>query len=255
MNILVVDDEFYIVQGIVKNTNWEALGIQEVHPAYSAKQAQKIIETNNIDILLTDIEMPGDSGFDLIDWIRKESFDHISPVILTSHQRFDYAQRAISMHCLGYILKPVEKVSFENELRGIIKKRKPVEKTELTPADEFSNNEQIIKEANENNFMKNIQRLIYANLGSPELNRNFLANSLHMNPDYLSYIFHVKFGQTLTSYITSVRIDTAKELLINTPMTLQNISDHSGFSDCSYFHRQFKRLTGITPQQFRTKHQ
>ena len=120
MNILVVDDEFYIVQGIIKNTNWESLGITEVFPAYSAKQAQKIIETNDVDILLTDIEMPGENGFELIEWIQKEHYN-IIPVILTSHQRFDYAQKAISMHCLGYILKPIEKVSFENEIREIIK--------------------------------------------------------------------------------------------------------------------------------------
>ena len=255
MNILVVDDEFYIVQGIIKNTNWESLGVNEVFPAYSAKQAQKIIETNEIDLLLTDIEMPGENGFELIEWIQKEHYN-ILPVILTSHQRFDYAQKAISMHCLGYILKPIEKVSFENELREIIKNSQNAPKADY-PQDEerLSNNDQIIKEANDNQFMKSIQRLIYANLSSPELNRNFLATALHMNPDYLSYIFHVKFGQTLTSYITSVRIDTAKELLINTTMTLQNISDHSGFSDCSYFHRQFKRLTGMTPQQYRSKHQ
>jgi YesN/AraC family two-component response regulator len=71
-----------------------------------------------------------------------------------------------------------------------------------------------------------------------------------MNPDYLSYIFHKKFGQTLNTYITAMRIDAAKELLLTSNLSLQEISDKAGFSNSSYFHRQFKKITGLTPMQF-----
>lgn len=251
MNIIVVDDEFYIVQGLVKTTNWESLGIENVYSAYSVKQAQKIMETNQIDILLTDIEMPGESGFDLIDWVKSKAPD-VMTIILTSHQRFDYAHKAIERQCSGYILKPIEKYAFERELKKMIEANSKTTSVTVSSEDlSVQNNDKIIKEANENNFIKNVQRLIYNSLGSSELNRNYLASALHMNPDYLSFLFHEKFGQTLSSYITALRIDTAKELLSNTSMTLQSISDHSGFSDCSYFHRQFKKTTGMTPQQYR----
>ena len=59
MNILVVDDEYYIVKNIIETTDWSALGIEQAFPAYSASQAKRIFEgSQDIDILLTDIEMP-----------------------------------------------------------------------------------------------------------------------------------------------------------------------------------------------------
>lgn len=56
MNILVVDDEYYIVKNIIETTDWSALGIEQAFPAYSASQAKRIFEgSQDIDILLTDI--------------------------------------------------------------------------------------------------------------------------------------------------------------------------------------------------------
>ena len=54
MNILVVDDEYYIVKNIIETTDWSALGIEQAFPAYSASQAKRIFEgSQDIDILLT----------------------------------------------------------------------------------------------------------------------------------------------------------------------------------------------------------
>ena len=56
---------------------------------------------------------------------------------------------------------------------------------------------------------------IYSNLSDPDLNCSSIAEYLHMSPDYLSYVFHQKFNQTLSTYITSMRIDKAKEKIKN----------------------------------------
>ena len=59
MNILIVDDQIYVVAGIRKEICWEKLGIQEVFTAYSAQEARMVFEQHRIDIMLCDIEMPG----------------------------------------------------------------------------------------------------------------------------------------------------------------------------------------------------
>ena len=84
-----------------------------------------------------------------------------------------------------------------------------------------------------------------------DLSRNVIAEYMHMNPDYLSTLFHTRFGQTLSFYITAVRIDYAKELLKNSTFTLNEIADKTGFSTSSYFCKQFKKYTSMTPQQYR----
>lgn len=245
MNILIVDDEYYIVQGIVSYINCEALGITSIFTAYSFDQAKKIIEKESVNLLITDIEMPRGNGLSLIEWIQENGYS-IVPLILTGHQRFDYAQKAITMHCFSYILKPVDKISLEKELLKAIASIQ--ERSFATPAPVLS-----LSEEETDEFVRKTREFICAHLSSASLNRDSLAKHVHMNPNYLSYLFHLKFGQTLSAYITGARIDKAKELLLHTTFSLNEISEQSGFSNNSYFHKQFKKATGITPQQYRSK--
>ena len=74
MRILVVDDEYYIVKNIIETTDWSALGIEQAFPAYSASQAKRIFEgSQDIDILLTDIEMPRETGLQLVEWLHENN--------------------------------------------------------------------------------------------------------------------------------------------------------------------------------------
>lgn len=60
-------------------------------------------------------------------------------------------------------------------------------------------------------------------------------------------LFHAKFGQTLGSYITGARIDSAKEPLLHINLSLQEISERCGFSSSSYFIKRFKKNGGDHP--------
>ena len=85
MNILVVDDEYYIVKNIIETTDWSALGIEQAFPAYSASQAKRIFEgSQDIDILLTDIEMPQMDGHRLTKLIKDDPALKRLPVVLFS---------------------------------------------------------------------------------------------------------------------------------------------------------------------------
>ena len=249
MNLLIVDDEYYIVKGIDSLINREKLGIDAVFTAYSVQQAKRILEKEKIDILLTDIEMPHENGLDLIEWILSKNYP-IVPLILTGHQRFDYAHKALGLHCFGYILKPVDKRTLEKELGKAIESLsdRAVSTAPSTPV-----TDPVLSSSQADNFVEKIQKYISANLNSDDLTRNSVAECMHMNPDYLSNLFHAKFGQTMSSYITNMRIDKAKELLTHTDLSLNEICEQAGFSSCSYFHKQFKKITGSTPQQFRNR--
>ena len=75
-----------------------------------------------------------------------------------------------------------------------------------------------------------------------------------MSPDYLSYTFHQKSGTVLSAYITGERIDAAKRLLVTTDLSAQEIAERTGFSGVAYFHKQFKKVTGMTPNAYRGKY-
>ena len=255
MNLLIMDDEYYVVQGIQKCLSATSLPIDCCYASYSAEQAREIMKRHDIDILLADIEMPYEDGLSFIRWLRQNGYG-CRVVILTSHQRFDYCYTAFELDCDGYLLKPVQRAKLEAALQKLIGKtsgeglrdRGIAEDPALTalPARESSTGC-----STGDNFMDSIKSIIMKNLTSHELGREFIAEELHLNSDYLSSLFHQKFGQTLTSYILSLRIDRAKEFLQSTDLSVQEISERVGFVNQTYFFRQFKKECGMTPQQFR----
>ena len=240
MNLLIVDDEYFIVQSILRDLDFEVLGITSVSTAFSVKQAQEVFAEKRIDILLTDVEMPRHSGLYLIEWANEQGYKPLS-LILTGHPQFDYAQRAVKLHCFGYILKPASPDILTEELKSA------VEAVRLNQA-------QAEIPAPESTFLTAVKHCIAANIGEAELNRAFIADQIHMNPDYISFLFHKESGQALTTYILGERVELAKKLLASSAITIQSVSDQCGFSSTSYFHKQFKRVTGMTPQQYRVVH-
>lgn len=107
MKLLMVDDEEYVVESIRKNIDWERQGIDEVYSASSMKQAQRIMEMVPIDIIISDIVMPCQSGFDFIHWVRDNKYT-VQVIFLTSYAEFDYARHAIVMNSVDYLLKPID---------------------------------------------------------------------------------------------------------------------------------------------------
>lgn len=96
MNLLIVDDEQQILQGILSGVSWELLGFSEVFTAGGYEQAVEIFEHHPIEILLSDIELDRRSGLDLIEWVNDHSPD-TACLILSCHEDFNFAKRAVKL--------------------------------------------------------------------------------------------------------------------------------------------------------------
>lgn len=116
--IIVVDDKKAIRQGLEKHIPWEKLGYQLAGTASSAQEAIQLIESNCIDVLLTDIVMPDMTGLELIYFAKLINPD-IKVIILSAYDRFDYAQRAISLGAQCYLTKPVDLEELQKELLSL----------------------------------------------------------------------------------------------------------------------------------------
>ncbi|MDO4174632.1 MAG: response regulator [Eubacteriales bacterium] len=77
------------------------------------------------------------------------------------------------------------------------------------------------------------------------------AEQVHLNAAYLSHIFSKETGITFSEYLLSCRINTAKELLVHTGDKIRDVGAQSGFHDYRNFCKTFKRVTGVTPQNYR----
>lgn len=107
MNVLLVDDDRFVIASLMKGIHWDELGFQNVFTAYNITDAKSIINENRIDLMLSDIDMPNGSGLDLLAWIR-ENQSKLTVIFLTNYADFYYAQKAISLRSFHYFLKPVE---------------------------------------------------------------------------------------------------------------------------------------------------
>ncbi|MBC8079548.1 MAG: response regulator [Gorillibacterium sp.] len=107
MNILIADDERAIREG-VKRT------IRHLHPDYSiylaaaTEEAVQIMATQRIDIVLTDILMPGMDGLEFMR-ISKRNYPTVKWVVISAHNEFTYAQEAVRLGARDYLLKPIGK--------------------------------------------------------------------------------------------------------------------------------------------------
>ena len=84
-----------------------------------------------------------------------------------------------------------------------------------------------------------------------ELTLEDVAQAVHFSPYYLSRLFREELGLTFVNYLTIVRMEEAKRLLLETDQTVSRIADAVGYQDPSYFTKVFKKMEGQTPTQFR----
>ncbi|MGG4551716.1 response regulator transcription factor [Paenibacillus humicus] len=101
-------------------------------------------------------------------------------------------------------------------------------------------------------ILQQIYAYVHKNYAN-EISLSEMADSLHLNYSYLSSYFKQRTGENLTSYINRVRTDKAKELLMDHKLSVSEISRLTGFSDHNYFSKVFKKITGMTPVEYRNK--
>lgn len=82
------------------------------------------------------------------------------------------------------------------------------------------------------------------------INREEIAQKLHITPEYLSMLFYKEVGQSFTAYLKNYRINKAKELLINGDIKIYEVAEQVGYPDSKYFCRVFKEVTGVPPGEY-----
>ena len=84
-----------------------------------------------------------------------------------------------------------------------------------------------------------------------DVSLNVLAQEFHLNAQYISQLFKSEIGVGFLTYLTNIRIEHAKKLLLSTDDAISDISDQCGYNDYRVFTKVFKKKEGITPSQFR----
>lgn len=101
--------------------------------------------------------------------------------------------------------------------------------------------------------MQQILDYIGQNVFCYDLTASNIAEQFHMSASYLSQYFKAKQGITVLDYITNLKMDTAKNLLLTTSLTVSQIAEQIGYANEKTFTRRFKQMMGVTPGEYRKK--
>ncbi|MGN7359166.1 response regulator transcription factor [Paenibacillus sp. SAF-054] len=253
MNIMIVDDEEVIRLGLEKIMSRMDLDIKVVGSYGNGLEALNQLlktEPGEVDCLITDIKMPMMDGLRLIEHVR-EKMERITIIVLSGFSEFEYARQALRFGVIDYLLKPIDKMQLYELLKRLNHKISN-EPDEAPPpeAPEHSGNG-LEYEAGEHYVVDQIKSYL-----DKEYDKNFelerLAENTGMSPSYISRLFKTKTGHTITDYLIEVRIEKAKQFLIDHP-DLKNyqISQLVGYSDPVYFNKLFKRMVQMTPKDYK----
>lgn len=253
MNVLLVDDDRYIVDDIEAMLAWDALGIQNVYKAYGMRQAQNIIQTQSIDILICDIEMPHGSGIELVEWMRNEKVES-EVLFLTGHAKFDYARQAINYEVREYFLKPVKKEELEQGLQKVVATctlKEKIKQLNIQQQQEEGNGAGVEEEEKaDKSYVEMIKEYLQLHYNE-DISRKKLAEILYLNPDYIGRLFRKETGKSISEYLLDYRMEKAYELLAQSDKTIRSIAEEVGYDNVSYFIKQFRRIFGKTPTECR----
>jgi len=254
MKLLIVDDEVFAIDGIMNGVNWDALDFEDVLRANSYTQAVEIFNKQPVDVLLCDIEMPNESGLELIQWVNTYSPD-TACIILSCHDEFDFAQQAVQLNCMDYVLKPA-RYDFLTEVlhkAGLAVSEKGrqlmLENYGKLYIDNMTGRH---PEDDVRDIVEKVSAYIDEHL-TETLSVETLANMAYVSTDHLTRSFKKRYKQTVSDYILQKRMLLAGELLREPHMTVTIASDKVGFGNYSYFTKQFKKVYGITPREYQLK--
>lgn len=121
MKVLIADDENHILNHLKTAVPWAQLGLQVCACAHNGQEALDYITDHPVDILITDIRMPGMDGLELCRQVRRLSSD-LAIILLTGYSDFEYARQAIELQVLDYCLKPIDVTQLSQILVRAVRK-------------------------------------------------------------------------------------------------------------------------------------
>ena len=236
MNLLIADDENLELKVLEKTVKKHFVDELEIFIAGNGRKASQICDEVKPDIALLDIEMPGMNGIELAKYI-KEKYAECIIIFITAYDRFDYAIEAMHIKAFDYLLKPWKEERLCELINTAIENVRSMQKTDSI----VHSQKDIIKDYIDRNYKKDISA-------------KDVAGILGYSDVYFSKVFKQLFDDNFINYLTKIRIDRAKVLLKDVSFNIKEVGKSVGYADSNYFTKVFKRSIGISPSEYRSKH-
>ena len=247
LKVLVVEDEEMIRKGIVLAVDWAALDCVVVGEASNGAQALEAVERYDPSLIITDLKMPVRDGLEMLRQLRERG-NNAFVIILTAYDSFSYAQTALRLGAVDFLLKPFHDGELEQAVtrlkqrmdragQGGEKGPAPLPLPEL-------------KKGDKSKYVLEAMAYIGEHYHEPNIGVAAIAQHLGISEGHLSHTFKKETDYTLLNYLTRYRIHRAMELLRDCRLKVYEVAEQVGYRDIAYFSATFKKLVGMSPSEY-----
>jgi YesN/AraC family two-component response regulator len=229
--ILLVDDD-----ETLRSEFKDCFEEYKIIEASNGEDALKILKSpNEIDLVILDVNMPGMNGIDVLNRIKKIS-PEVSIVMFTGYSSKEIVIKALRGKADNYIEKPLD----VEETRKIIEKTLESKKYENYSEGDTKGKIEWAKRFIRRNCLRKVKL-------------QDVASTVGLSLKYLSRVFKEHTGIGFDEYKLGLKIDKSKDFLKKTRYNIDQIADKIGYENTESFIRQFKKITGSTPTEYRRK--
>ncbi len=242
--VLLIDDEPIIREGLETIIDWSQHGFEICGEAANGRDGLEKVRHMQPDLLIVDIKMPVIDGLKLLEELRKEG-NQVQALILTGYSEFAYAQKAVNLGAIGYILKPIDEDDLSTNVKKAYNEIVKGKKAQKFDHHKLSLISDYLAENRPDGVIQRITDYIQRNYYQ-DLKLVTLARFFNYNPDYLGKLFKSHTGENFRSYLSRIRLQEARKMLIKGA----KVSDSArkvGYEDLDYFNQKFKEYYGIVP--------
>ena len=236
--VLLIDDESMIVEGLRRVVRWADYNCQVVGTACDAEEGTRLIRELHPHILFTDIRMPGRDGLSMVAALRSE-YPDMQVAILTGYRGFAYAQEAIRLGVARFLLKPSKMEEIKEALTVMTERldKQPPETEELSQ--------------NASSFIVNQALSFMEKNYDQKLTLQVVADRCYVSQWHLSKLLNRYVEKSFYDILNAIRIQKAKELLSDPRLKIGEIGELVGYADTAHFARTFKKLEGMSANEYR----
>ena len=238
--VVLIDDEKMIVEGLRKVVKWADYRCEVVATASDAVSGATAIRQFQPQILFTDIRMPGDDGLTMLAGLRSE-YPDMQVIVLTGYRDFQYAQEAIRLGVARFLLKPSKMGEINEALAAVTERLDKAAPTEESEEQREHSGSFLVRQATA--FIEKH----YAE----KLTLQDVADACFVSQWHLSKLLNKHTDGNFYDVLNAVRINAAKRLLRDPSLKIGEIGEMVGYADTAHFARVFKKLVGMSANEYR----
>jgi two-component system, cell cycle response regulator len=243
--ILIVDDNDEILDFLdrILRSKYTVL------KAESGEQAIQILESNSVQLVISDVMMPGMDGFELCKIIKGNfEYSHIPVILLTAKNTIKAKVTGLELGADAYIEKPFSNDHLKAQIASLLANRNMIR--EYFSSSPLVHIKSMAHSKADEKFLEALNEMIQNNMDDVDLDVNKLARLMNMTR--ITLYRKIKAISALSPFelINITRLKKAAELLAEGNLRIYEISDRVGFSSQSNFTRNFQKQFNRTPTEY-----